>query len=68
MNYKWDFWDSSSWNWEVIKHTFVEEWVYEVTLTVIDSDWNTASATVLIKVLDNICSNDSDSDLSKWLF
>lgn len=60
--YKWDFWDWNLGEWEVIKHVFIEEWVYEVLLTVIDGDWNVSVATVLIKVLNNICSNDSDFD------
>jgi hypothetical protein len=63
FEYKWDFWDWSFWKWENIKHVFVGKWVYEVLLTIIDSNLNTSTATVLIKVLDNICSNDFDSDL-----
>lgn len=60
--YKWSFWDWASSNWEIVKHTFIEEGTYEVTLNIIDNDLNTASATLLIKVLDNVCSNDFDSD------
>jgi hypothetical protein len=60
--YKWDFGDWKRGNWKIVKHTFVEAGVYKVTLTVIDKNWNIAKATVLIKVLDNVCSNDSDLD------
>ncbi len=60
--YNWDFWDSQTGDWKIIKHIFPKEWVYEVILTVIDSSWNSASASVFIKVLDNVCSNDSDND------
>lgn len=60
--YIWDFWDWTVWEWLKIKHTFVEKWVYKVKLTVIDSEWNVKTATIIIKVLDNLCEDDSDWD------
>jgi len=63
FTYSWDFWDWSTWEWENIKHIFNNKWVYEVILTVVDNDWRTWTATVLIKVTDDIdCETDSDWD------
>ena len=60
--YIWNFWDSNRSTDRIVKHVFIEEGIYDVVLTVIDSELNSSSSSVVIKVLDNICSNDSDSD------
>lgn len=61
VSYFWDFWDGSTWVWAETNHIFWEVWVYEVTLTVEDSYWNTYSSTVLIYV-DDIVDINSDID------
>jgi len=63
FTYTWDFGDT----WVGVglrtEHLYVQEWVYEVLLTVVDSDKRTWSATVLIKVLDaDPCISDTDGD------
>ena len=60
--YEWNFWDSSQWFWKVIDHVYKDVWVYEVILRVKDSEGNTWSASVLIKVLSLDSSQDSDDD------
>ena len=61
-SYFWDFWDWNTWYWENIENIFKEEWTYEVLLTVLDSTWRQVTATVLIQVIWENCSLDSDSD------
>jgi len=63
--YKWDFWDGSNEEWQYLKHIFIEEWIYEVILVIIDSEWNNNKANIFIKILDNNCSNDFDLDWIK---
>ncbi len=60
--YIWNFADWSSWNWNIIKHVFIDSWVYEVQLKVIDNNWNISEATVLIKVGDPSENSDFDND------
>ena len=62
FSYFWYFWDWSIWKTKIIKHIFIETWIYKVKLKVIDKEKNEAEASVFIKVLNNICSNDSDWD------
>jgi len=62
-NYYWDFWDGGTALWQFQDHLFINEWVYEVMLTITDSQGLSWSATVLIKVLEaDSCIQDSDSD------
>ena len=60
--YAWNFWDGSSWFGRTIDHIFTAEGTYTVTLVVTDSNGDSATATVLIKVVENTCTTDSDGD------
>ncbi len=61
--YEWDFWDGDSDVWVNIDHIYDNPWVYEITLLVTDSEWNTWESTVLIQVLVwDSCDKDSDGD------
>ncbi len=63
FTYIWYFWDGRNWEGENIKHIFKKQGVYEVILKVIDKDWKTWEATVLIKVTNEVdCNKDSDND------
>ena len=61
-NYEWDFWDWNSWYWKEVSHIFKTTWVYNVRLTITDSNWNSTDASVLIKVTKLVCDKDSDWD------
>ena len=51
--YNWDFWDWNYWLWKDIKNIFKEEWNYETSLIITDSEWNRASSTVVIEVIED---------------
>jgi hypothetical protein len=51
-SYFWNFWDSSTWVWKNIIHTFKEPWVYKVILKVTDNEGYEDEASVLIYVMD----------------
>lgn len=63
FEYLWDFGDGSSSVGLELWHLFERQWIYTVKLTVIDSQWNRASATGIIEVYDdNSCQQDTDGD------
>lgn len=58
------FWNFDNWSTSQIEdptNIFTEEWIYIVTLKVIDEKWNTAAAQINIEVIKNL---DTDGD---WL-
>ena len=60
--YSWDFWDGNTAFWKSPENVYKEEWVYEVTLTVIDENNNVAYSTVLINVFEWESQWDIDKD------
>lgn len=50
--YLWDFWDGNTSNEQNPLHNYTEPWIYTVTLTVTDEDWNTKQVTTQITVGD----------------
>lgn len=62
--YVWDFWNNEKGNWKNVDYIYNEPWIYNVLLTVTDSDWNTWTATLLLKVSNdwNCINQDSDND------
>lgn len=51
--YEWDFGDGTNATWENTNHLYDEPWVYTVTLTVTDGEWNTWTSTVNIVVTES---------------
>ncbi len=62
-SYFWEYWDSETSYWLNNNHIYKEPWVYEVKLTVTDSDWNRSTATVLINIYDTEKDTDWDGVL-----
>lgn len=63
-DYSWDFWDWNSWFWDDVTNIFLEEGIYEIELTITDSEGRKVTGTVIIHVTDEqICDIDSDNDL-----
>ena len=60
--YAWNLGDGATSILKLLKHIFLNKGLYEVTLTVVDSNWLIGKANTMIKVLENICSNDYDWD------
>ncbi len=60
--YFWDFWDGTSSLWKTNNHIYKEPWVYNVTLTLKDSNWEIYKSSISIIVLWNN-SLDTDWDL-----
>jgi PKD repeat protein len=63
-SYEWTFWDSSTTYYgSTIEHLYQNSGTYTVILTVTDSLWVSATATVIIQVLDGeACLQDTDWD------
>jgi len=58
-------WNLADWNFSNTKNTaynFLQKWLYNVELTVIDKEKNEANATVSINVLNEQCTIDTDWD------
>ena len=51
--YEWDFWDGSTWTWEVLTHIYTNPGTYEVDLVVTDSTWNISVSRVIVTVADD---------------
>lgn len=61
--YSWTFWDGNSGNGKNIEYVYTQPWIFQTKVNVVDGAWNSASATVLIKVLDgDTCEQDADED------
>jgi hypothetical protein len=65
-SYVWDFWNNEKANWKNVDYIYNESWIYNVLLTVKDSEWNLWSATILLKALSDWNCNEQDSD-SDWI-
>ena len=62
--YSWNFWDAWLGAGKIIDHLYLEKWLYEVLLVVVDKNGLRGDATVLIKVLEDAdrCLEDTDGD------
>ncbi len=62
--YVWSFWNNEKSNWKNTEYIYNELGVYNILLTVTDTDWNIWTATSLIKVSNswNCETQDSDND------
>lgn len=62
--YVWNFWNNEKWNWKNIDYVYNESWIFNVSLTVTDSDWNIWTASILVKssIWWNCEDQDSDTD------
>lgn len=63
-SYLWDFGNNEKWNWKNVDYIYKESWIYNVLLTVTDSNWNSSNANIIIKtsIWWNCTSQDSDKD------
>ncbi len=64
--YSWDYWDWNKGFWYKWQNIYKNDWSYEVVLTITDSDWNIAKASLVINVWDdsNNFRNDLNTDTS----
>ena len=63
FSYNWDFWDWNTNVWKFTENTYIWEWLYVVTLTIIDSEWRSGMSQIVIQVIDwDRCLQDSDWD------
>jgi PKD repeat protein len=62
FEYRWDFADGSDWVGKNISHTFVEQWTYNVIVTVTDANWIIKTETIIINVGPISSEIDSDKD------
>lgn len=57
--YLWDFWDWTSGIWPNPNHIYQSEWIYNVVLRIIDENWNSWIAELVVQVVKNL---DTDKD------
>lgn len=64
--YVWNFWNNEKTNWKNVEYIYNESWIYNVLLSVTDSDWNKGDATILLKADINWNCENQDSD-NDWI-